>query len=267
MCLAFNYILCTDMHVFHCIWYTITMSCVLRMIIVFFSHIHNTYIIVIVIKGPFLIKNVRFREELFFRVNDTNEIDITKERSEATNFFIRRVNEYSNYFEVIISRENPQLHLSAMVNWRGYRSRPLQLRSDANAWSYLAIYDKSSRQNEMKIEDPSKIEDENEAFYISCYVKPAFSTRASYLIINAKTDWRGHSTGDYSIGCVPSIKHNQEPGEPMLFKLVKQPQGGVEQRHSPQPSEQGNDSDTSEEDDNRSVHIAVETEISATENF
>ena len=172
--------------------------------------------------GPFLIKHTRFNEDFFVKIGTENEAELTGpgESDDAHQFFIRRVSEYSNYFE-ILSSEDQQLHLTAMVDWRGYGIHPPQLRRDANGWSYMAIYDQKSRPKNMKPEDPSKCgKNENEAFYISCYKKPALSKDASYLIVNRETKLFREDV-NYWIGCVPNIKHGTHDGEPMLFKFIK----------------------------------------------
>ena len=160
------------------------------------------------------------------------------------------MNEYDNYFE-IISSGDPSLHLSAMVNWRGYTSRPLQLRHDADAWSYLAIHNEKSRVQfkQLKPEDldpwPNKWFDGNERFYISCNAKPAPSKEASYLSVHRKTHyWKGEPT--YTTGCVPSIKEDTKDGVSMLFKLVPIPKDSPGKQSRPPnppetPGEGGND--------------------------
>ena len=173
--------------------------------------------------GPFLIKHTRFSKNFFIKINTENhEAELTGpgESDDAHEFFIRRVSEYSNYFE-ILSGEDQQLHLTAMVDWRGYGIHPPQLCRDANGLSYMAIYDQKSQPKNMKPEDPSKCgKDENEAFYISCYTKPAFSNDASYFIVNRETRLFREDV-HYRIGCAPNIKHGIHDGEPMLFKFVK----------------------------------------------
>ena len=216
------------------------------------------------ITGPFLIKHTRFNEDLFVKIGEENDVQVTRQISEAFPFFIRRVSEYSDYFELLkLTSHEPELHLTASVNWRGNAIHPPRLRSDANGWSYLAIYDKKSRPKDMKIEDPSKCgKDEKEAFYISCYVKPGFSKDASYLIVNRETNWlRRGDVVRYWIGCVPSIKHNGRDGEPMLFKLVKPPHAREEEQPRAPPSPEQRENDAVEEVDNDSIHVDVTAEI------
>ena len=226
------------------------------------THTHtHTHMYTTVITGPFLIKHTRFNEDLFVMIGDENEVQVTGDIKSASPFFIRRVSDYSNYFE-ILSANDQELHLTATVDWRGHGIHPPKLRRDANGWSYLAIYDKKSQPKDMKLEDPSKCgEDEKETFYISCYIKPAFSKDASYLIVNRETNWRGNAV-HYWIGCVPSIKHNKKDGEPMLFKLVKPPQEEEQEEVDtpPPPRVQGDDGAVGDID-NDSVHIEVTAEI------
>lgn len=202
--------------------------------------------------GPFLIKHTRFNEDFFVKISEENEVQLTSpgESDDAHQFFIRRVSEYSNYFE-ILSSEDQQLHFTTMVDWRGYGIHPPQLRRDANGRSYMAIYDQKSLSANMKPEDPSKCgTNENEAFYISCYTKPALSRNASYLIVNRQTKMF-REEAHYWIGCVPNIKHGVRDGEPMLFKFVK-PQPRAQQQEATEPEDTSSrriDADGGDDDD------------------
>jgi hypothetical protein len=180
-----------------------------------------------VTKGPFLIKHTHSSGDFFIKIGEDpeNQVQLTGpgESGDAHQFFIRRVSEYSNYFEIL--SEDQQLHLTATMDFRGRGIHPPQMRTDANGWSYMAIYDKKSRSKETKPVDPSKCgEDENDAFFISCYIKPAFSKDISYLIVKRETKFKPFHRDDahynYWIGCVPNIRHGHGR-EPMLFKFVK----------------------------------------------
>lgn len=214
-----------------------------------------------VTSGPFLIKHTQSRTDDFFvKVSKENEVQLTRKRDEAHPFYIRRVSEYSDYFEIIDSSQKGKLHFTATVNWRGYGVHPPKLRSDANGRSYMAIYDRESRPKDMKLEDPRKCgKNENDAFFISCYTKPAFSKDACYLIVNRKVKWPWSSDTDleYWIGCAPSIKHNRQDGEPMLFKLVSQ----EEEHEATTPSRVADDGEPAEETDGGSIHIEVMAEM------
>ena len=112
----------------------------------------------------------------------------------------------------------------------------------------------------MKPKDPSRCgKDETEAFFISCYTKPAFSENASYLTVNQKVKWpwSHDDTNRYWIGCAPSIKHNSRDGEPMLFKLEKQEK---EHEATPPPRVQ-DDGGRDEEIGGGSVQIEVMAEL------
>ena len=184
------------------------------------------------ITGPFLIKYTHYDENLFITISNEHDIQLTGDIKDAFPFFIRRVNDYSNYFEILSSYDQ-ELHVTVMVDWRGHGLHPPKLRTDANGWSYMAIYNKKSQPKYMTLEDPSKCgEEETDAFYISCYAKPAYSKDASYLIVHRETKLWSNQV-HYWIGCVPNIKHNRQDGEPMLFKFVKPPQ--EEERGGPPP--------------------------------
>ena len=185
-------------------------------------------------KGPFLIKHTRFNQDYYVQIGEENELKLIGpgDRDEPQQFHIKRVSKYNKYFE-IVSSDDQKLHLTATVDWRGYGIHPPKLRSDANGRFYMAIYDRKSRPKDMKLEDPSKCGKGNdEAFFISCSTKPAFTNDASYLIVNEKVrlPWSDPNQHRLWIGCAPSIKHNSRNGEPMLFKLVKRERTATPQR-------------------------------------
>ena len=216
--------------------------------------------------GPFLIQHTRFNDDFFIKIGEENEIQLTDpgEIGDAHQFYIKRVNEYSKYFE-IISKDNKRLHITATVDWRGYSVYVPKLRSDANGRSYMAIYDRKSRSKDPQPEDPSKCgEDEEEAFFISCYTKPTHSKDASYLIINQKVKWPWSDTdaNPYWVGCTPSIKHNSRDGEPMLFKFKKPEEESPEPTPPPQGRVQ-DDGDSIGEADAGSIHIESVAELHA----
>ena len=211
-------------------------------------------------KGPFLIKHQHFNEDFYIKIGEENEVELTDagQIHDAHRFYIKRVSEYSNYFE-IVSRDDKKKHITATMDWRGYGIHPPKLRSDENGRSFMAIYDRKSKPKDMKLEDPSKCgEDDDDAFFISCYTKPAFSKDASYLIVNQKVKWPwSDDTHRFWIGCAPNIKHNSRNGEPMLFKLVKD---GEEQEATP-PRQVQDDGGADQESDAGSVHIEVTAEM------
>ena len=217
------------------------------------------YFIFSVTIGPFLIKHTRFDEDFFVKIGPDKEVQLTEQgRSDnADQFLIKRVSVYNNYFEIVPAND-PKLHLTVMVDWRGQGIRPPQLRNDTNGWSYMAIYDQKSLSRSMKPEDPSKCgKDESEAFYISCYFKPALSNDVSYLIVNRKNKIFSDEV-HYWIGCVPNIKQ----GQPMLFKFIRPPPAPQEVPEEPPEevplhrerrvaTDDGGDDDTTEGRDTR----------------
>lgn len=220
------------------------------------------YFIFSVTIGPFLIKHTRFDEDFFVKIGPGKEVQLTEPgRSDnADQFLIKRVSVYNNYFEIVPAND-PKLHLTVMVDWRGQGIRPPQLRSDANGWSYMAIYDQKSLSRNMKPEDPSKCgKDESEAFYISCYSKPALSNDVSYLIVNRQNKMFRDEVR-YWIGCVPNIKHSVHEGQPMLFKFIRPQPAHQEVREGPpedvplhrerRVASDGGDDDTTEGRDHR----------------
>ena len=114
-----------------------------------YIHQAQTYTPILVTKyaviiGLFLIKHTRLVRIIYqdqWRVWQTAH----RRNQRCLSIFVKRVSNYNNYFEIVSSYDQ-DLHLTAMVDWRGYRVHPLKLQRDANGGSYMAVYDKHSNQ-------------------------------------------------------------------------------------------------------------------------
>ena len=228
---------------------------------------HVTLLLSPIIIGPFFI-TTNFdgsNENIYFRVEDC-DVRATTEESKASQFYIKheqgnqffRVNRYetsestststgdnidSSCYVTQFSTNSewclPNLHLTAVVNRRGYNShnRPLQLQhrdTNSQSYSYLAICERKSQlsdSDEVELVDPERwFQDGNETFYIRCSAEQdTTSGKSSYLCVRRKVSWctrRRQVT--YSTGCVPSIKHHNKQGKAMLFKLVRASESGAQ---------------------------------------
>ena len=202
-----------------------------------FTHAHIT----LITAGPFFISTTFGDQKVFFKVKHNDDVDITDRQSEASQFYIKRINEYSKYFQILSSEPDDDKHITATVAWRGYSSRPLQLRSDANGWYFLAIHDRTTNPKKQmpKPEHPRKWINGRGEFYVSCYTKPIRSRDVSYLSVHLKPPaWR-RDHPIYTLGCVPSIDQNAKDTVSMLFKLDKVPPARPPQPVNPPNEEIG----------------------------